>query len=66
MIVRVFVGAGLVPAFDPRPYPPDSHLHRDGERYLGFVFDRAAKAARPDPGDVIVFRDGRAYAHGGS
>ncbi|MCB4802638.1 cell wall-associated NlpC family hydrolase [Methylobacterium brachiatum] len=65
LIVRVFVDAGLVPAFDPRPYPQDWHLHRDDERYLGFVFDRAAEVARADPGDVIVFRYGRAYAHGG-
>ncbi|AYO81574.1 hypothetical protein [Methylobacterium brachiatum] len=65
LIVRVFVDAGLVPPFDPRPYPQDWHLHRDDERYLGFVFDRAAEVARPEPGDVIVFRYGRAYAHGG-
>ena len=44
LLVRVLVDAGLVPAFDPRPYPQDWHLHRDDERYLGFVFDRAAEA----------------------
>jgi hypothetical protein len=65
LLVRVFVDAGLVPAFDPRPYPQDWHLHRSNERYLGFVFDRATEVARPDPGDVVVFRYGRAYAHGG-
>jgi hypothetical protein len=55
----------LVPAFDPRPYPPDWHLHRDAERYLGFVFANAAEVAVPQAGDIAVFRFGRAYAHGG-
>jgi hypothetical protein len=29
------------------------------------VFDRAAEVARPEPGDVVVFRYGRTYAHDG-
>ncbi len=64
LLVRVYVDAGLVPAFDLRPYPQDWHRHRADERDLGFVFDRAAEVARPDPGDVVVCH-GRAYAHGG-
>ncbi len=67
LIVRVFVDTGLVPPFDPRPYPPDWHLHRSEERYLGFVGDHAGEVplADAEPGDVIVFRYGRTYAHGG-
>ena len=65
LIVRVFVDAGLVAPFDPRPYPPDWHLHRAEERYLGFVFDHCHEVAKPEPGDVIVFRYGRCFAHGG-
>ena len=67
LIVRVFVDTGVVPPFDPRPYPPDWHLHRGEERYLGFVFDRAREVPLADaaPGDVIVFRYGRCHAHGG-
>ena len=67
LIVRVFVDTGLVSPFDPRPYPPDWHLHRSEERYLGFVFDRCREVplARAAPGDVIVFRYGRCHAHGG-
>ncbi len=65
LLVRVFVDAGLVPTFDPRPYPQDWHLHRDDERYLGFVFERATEVEHPQPGDVVVFRYGCAYAHGG-
>jgi cell wall-associated NlpC family hydrolase len=65
LLVRVFVDTGLIPAFDPRPYPMDWHLHRNDERYLGFVFDRGCEIAAPQPGDVMVFRYGRSYAHGG-
>jgi hypothetical protein len=65
LIVRVFVDIGLCSAFDPRPYTPDWHLHRGEERYLGFVFDRCCEVNEPQPGDIIVFRYGRCYSHGG-
>ena len=65
LIVRCFVDSSLCAPFDPRPYPPDWHLHRGEERYLGFVFDRCAETDAPEPGDVIVFRYGRCYSHGG-
>jgi len=66
MLLRnVFVDTGLVPAFDPRPYPADWHLHRSEERYLGFVFDRCSEVTAPQPGDVTIFKIGRCYSHGG-
>jgi cell wall-associated NlpC family hydrolase len=65
LLVRVFVDLKLCPPFDPRPYPVDWHLHRSEERYLGFIFDRSAEAVQPLPGDVMVFRYGRCYSHGG-
>ena len=65
LLVRVFVDLNLCPPFDPRPYPVDWHLHRSEERYLGFIFDRGAETAQPQPGDVMVFRYGRCYSHGG-
>ena len=64
LIVRVFVDSGLVPPFDPRPYPPNWHLHRSEEKYLGFVFEHCDEVAAPAPGDVAVFRYGRCWAHG--
>jgi cell wall-associated NlpC family hydrolase len=65
LLVRVFVDCGLVPAFDPRPYPIDWHLHRSEERYLGFIAERAGAVDEPQAGDVMVFRYGRCYSHGG-
>jgi cell wall-associated NlpC family hydrolase len=65
LLVRVFVDTGLCAPFDPRPYASDWHLHRGEERYLGFVFDRCHERRRAEPGDVVVFKYGRCYAHGG-
>jgi len=65
LLVRVFVDTGLCQPFDPRPYPIDWHLHRDDERYLGFIFDRTGEVAEPLPGDMLVVRYGRSYSHGG-
>jgi cell wall-associated NlpC family hydrolase len=64
LLVRVFVDTGLCPPFD------DWYLHRAEERYLGFIFDRTKEVhpstgSGPLPGDVMVFRYGRCYAHGG-
>ena len=65
LLVRVYVDCGLVPAFDPRPYPVQWHLHRSDERYLGFLIARGIEVEAPEPGDIVVWRIGRAYAHGG-
>ena len=65
LLVRVYVDLGLVEPFDPRPYSPDWHLHRGEERYLGHLLARAHGVARPAPGDIVLFRYGRCYSHGG-
>lgn len=65
LLVRVFVDCGLVPPFDPRPYSPDWHLHRDAERYLGWVEKLCGRVETALPGDIVVFRYGRCFAHGG-
>ncbi|MGO9008081.1 MAG: hypothetical protein ACLQIQ_08550 [Beijerinckiaceae bacterium] len=65
LIVRVFVDTGLCPPFDPRPYPPDWHLHRGAEKYLGFILAHCGEVAVPEPADIVVFKYGRCYSHGG-
>lgn len=65
LLVRVYQAAGLVPDFDPRPYSPDWHLHQGEERYLGFVQQYGDAVEEPEPGDVVVYRFGRCFAHGG-
>jgi cell wall-associated NlpC family hydrolase len=65
LLVRVFVDTSLCDPFDPRPYSDDWYMHRSEEKYLGFVFDRARQVIEPHLGDVMLFRYGRCYAHGG-
>ena len=65
LIVRVYCDLGLVEPFDPRPYTRDWMLHRDEERYLGFLLARARLVKGPAAGDVVLFKIGRCYAHGG-
>ena len=69
LLVRVYVDLGLCPPFDPRPYAPDWHLHRDEERYLGFILARCveveAPADGPQTGDILALRFGRSWSHAG-
>ena len=65
LLLRVFVDLGLCEPFDPRPYSPDWHLHRGEERYLALLLARAQRIERPEAGDMMLFRYGRCYSHGG-
>jgi NlpC/P60 family putative phage cell wall peptidase len=65
LLVRVFVDLGLVAPFDPRPYSSDWHLHRSEEVYLRLLLERAHPVEAPEPGDVVLFRYGRCFSHGG-
>ena len=65
ILVRVYCDVGLVEPFDPRPYTRDWMLHRSEERYLGFLLARSVEVVEPQPADVILFRVGRCFAHGG-
>jgi cell wall-associated NlpC family hydrolase len=65
ILVRVFCDLRLIEPFDPRPYTKDWMLHREDERYLGFLTDRSCEVQRPEAGDVILFRVGRCFSHGG-
>lgn len=65
ILLDVFVEAGLIEDFDPGDYPPDWMMHRSEERYLSFVTDRADLVESPQPGDVVLYKVGRCFAHGG-
>lgn len=65
LLVGIYRAVGLVPAdLDPRPYSPDWHLHRSEEQYLGWLEQYGNEVMEPMPGDVLVWRFGRAYSHG--
>jgi len=66
LLCEVYHAAGVVPPIDPRPYPQNWHLHRDSERYLGWVDQYATPTTLPaQPGDLMLFKFGRAYSHAG-
>ena len=71
LLVRVFVDAGAVEAFDPRkpePYTPDWFLHRSEEKFKGWVEqfgDKLPDGQAPAPADVVLFKIGRCASHGG-
>ncbi len=65
LLVRVYCDLGIVEKFDPRPYTCDWMMHRNEERFMGFLFARAHAVETPGLGDVILFKVGRCHAHGG-
>lgn len=65
LLAAVYCNVGLIPYFDPRPYPIDWHLHRSAERYLGWVEQFAHRIDGPPlPGDVVLYKYGRCFSHG--
>jgi cell wall-associated NlpC family hydrolase len=65
LLVRVYCDLGLVERFDPRPYTRDWFLHRNEERYLGFLLARSREVRTPLEGDIVLFKVGRCFAHAG-
>lgn len=63
-LVCVYSTVGVIPWIDPRPYPRDWHMHRDEERYLGWVRQYCEQVDTPEPGDLVVYRYGRTFSHG--
>jgi cell wall-associated NlpC family hydrolase len=65
LLVLTYVEAGIIQPFDLPFYSPQWHLNRGAESYLEQVIKRAREIDTPLPGDVVVFRYGRTFSHGG-
>ena len=65
LLVRTFVDAGVFAPFDPRPYPPNWHMHHSEERYLAWLNAIGEEKPAPTAGDVVVLRFGMCFSHGG-
>jgi len=65
--VRCYVDTGRIAPFDPRPYSPQWHLHKDHERYLEWIKDKlgGVEVETPRLGDCLVYLFGRVFSHGG-
>jgi NlpC/P60 family putative phage cell wall peptidase len=65
LLAEVYERAGVTGHIEVPFYPPDWHLHRDMERYLEGLLRYAREfAGPPEPGDVVLFKMGRCFAHG--
>jgi len=65
LLVAVYHAAGLIPDIDAGEYAPDWALHRSEERFLAMVSKYAVPVDEGVPGDVVMYRVGRAFSHGG-
>jgi cell wall-associated NlpC family hydrolase len=65
LLAEVFSEAALIERPEIPHYPPDWMLHREAERYLEGVMKYAQEIdGDPLPGDIVVYRFGRCFAHG--
>jgi cell wall-associated NlpC family hydrolase len=64
LLIEVYHACGLIPSIDPGEYPPDWMMHREEERYLGWVKKFAHEVETPRPGDIALYHVGRCFAHG--
>lgn len=62
----VFRNAGIVQDFQVGTYSPQRFLHQSEEHYLEFVesYAREIDEGSAKPGDIVLYRIGKAYAHG--
>jgi cell wall-associated NlpC family hydrolase len=64
LLVRVYCDTGIAPSFDPRPYQQHFYLHHTDERYLAWVAKYTRRVEHAKPGDLAIYRFGRAAGHG--
>jgi cell wall-associated NlpC family hydrolase len=70
LLAEVYEAADVIPHVEVPFYPPDWHLHRGVERYIEGLTRYAREIANgaddpsPQPGDAVLFKFGRCFAHG--
>jgi NlpC/P60 family putative phage cell wall peptidase len=69
LLLRSYAAPGVVPRdFVAPPYPRSWFLHQTEERFLNWVVNyfhcTEVPAAEAQPGDLMLFRIGRLFAHG--
>lgn len=66
LLIKSFSAAGVIADFSTGYYPSDWALNRKTERYIAFVERYATKFDGPPlPGDIVMFRYGHCFSHGG-
>lgn len=67
LILGIGENLGLIPHVNPPHYGPDFMLHRSDEWYVEIILKFADEIFSEAylPGDIVVFKHGRIYSHGG-
>lgn len=65
LLIAVYAEAGLFAEFDPGDYAIDRMLHSSEEVFQSWCECFGRPTANPQPGDVVLWRFGRSYSHGG-
>ena len=68
ILLAVYSKFGFMPKdYKLEHYPPDFAMHRDYEWYLSIVqtFAREISEAKVQPADIVLFKWGRLFSHGG-
>lgn len=63
ILIAVYSEVGLVPKLDVGYYTQDWAMHRNDEKYLGWIEKYAKPVVVPKPGDIALFRFGRCISH---
>lgn len=61
---EVYEAVGLIPRVVPEHYPIDWHMHRNDEKYMDTVTGHAFRTDNLFPGNFILYKWGRCFAHG--
>lgn len=66
-IICIYQVLGLVPEIDPGNYSIQAHLHSETTQYVDTILQYADEIdeAQAQPGDLVLWRVARAFAHGG-
>ena len=65
LLAEVYAKCGVIKPLEDVEYPPDWMLHRGLERYMEAVTDMCYEVPKPGTGDIVLYRVGRCFAHGG-
>ena len=64
-LTAVYRIVGLVPEIAIEYYPQHWHLHRGDELYLGGLEKYARLVEEPTVGNIVIYKFGRCFSHGG-
>jgi cell wall-associated NlpC family hydrolase len=64
LLIEVYANCGLIERFIPDAYPRDFAMHSSHERFLMNIERYAVQIAKPQTGDVAVWKYGKCFSHG--